>query len=55
MNVNELFLIVTPELLVGRSSMTMQGIFVPPRVIDADFEREIKVMTHSHNGISVVK
>lgn len=33
----------------------MQGIFVAPEVIDADFEGEIKVMTHSLNEISVIK
>ena len=33
----------------------MQGIIVAPGVIDAHFEREIKVMTHSASGISVVK
>lgn len=33
----------------------MQGIFVAPEVIDADFEGETKVMSHSPNGISVIK
>ena len=33
----------------------MQGIFVAPGVIDADFEGDIKMMIHSPNGISVVK
>lgn len=45
----------TVGLLLGRSSTTMQGIFVAPGVLDTDFEGEIKVMTHSPNGISVVK
>ena len=33
----------------------MQGIIVAPGVIDADFEGEIKVMTCSPSGVSVVK
>ena len=32
----------------------MQGIVDAPEVINADFEGEIKVMTHSHNGVNVV-
>ena len=33
----------------------MQGIIVALGDIDADFEGEIKVMTHSPSGVSVVK
>ena len=42
-------------LLLGKSSSTMQMIFGPPGVIDADFDGEIKMMIHSPNGVSVVK
>lgn len=39
-----------------RSSNTIiQIIFAAPRVIDSDFEEEIKVLTHSPKRISVVK
>lgn len=41
----------TKGLLLGKSSTNIQGIFLAPGVINADFEGEIKVMTHSSNGI----
>lgn len=44
----------TTGLLLERSGTTMQGILVAPGVIDADFEGEIKIMTHFPNGISVI-
>lgn len=44
----------TMGLLLRRNSTTMQGILVAPGVIDADFEGEIKIMTHFPNGISVI-
>lgn len=37
----------TVGLLLGRSCTIMKGITVVPGVIDADFEGEIMVMTHS--------
>lgn len=42
-------------LLLGRSSSAMQGMLADTGVTDADFEGQIKVMTHSLDGISVVK
>lgn len=36
----------TVGLLLVRTSTTMQGIFVAPGMMNADFEGEIKVMTH---------
>lgn len=45
----------TIGLLLGRSSITTQGIFVAPGVINTDYEGDIKVMTHSLNGISLIK
>lgn len=44
----------TVGLLLGRSSTTMKGLHVAPGVIDADYTGEIKVMTHSPQGISVI-
>uniref|UniRef100_A0A8B9MD46 Peptidase A2 domain-containing protein n=1 Tax=Accipiter nisus TaxID=211598 RepID=A0A8B9MD46_9AVES len=34
----------TSVLLIGRSSTTLQGLFVLPGVIDADYQGEIKIM-----------
>lgn len=45
----------TVGLLLERISTTIQIIFVAPRVIDSDFEGEIKVLTRSPKRISVVK
>ena len=45
----------TKGLLLGKSSTSIQGIFLAPGVINADFEGEIKVMTHSSNGILSTK
>ena len=45
----------TVGLLLGRSSATLTGILVEPGVIDQDFTREIKIMTHSPAGISVIQ
>ena len=42
-------------LLLGRSSTTMKGILVAPGVVDTDYEGEVKVMTHSPKGISVIR
>lgn len=44
----------TVGLLLGRSSTTMKGLHVAPGVIDADYTGEIKVMTHTPQGISVI-
>lgn len=45
----------TKGLLLGKSNTNIQGIFLAPGVINADFEGEIKVMTHSSNGILSIK
>ena len=45
----------TVGLLLGRSSTTMKGILVQPGVIDKDYTAEIKIMTHSPTGISVIQ
>lgn len=41
-------------LLLGKSSVTLNGIEVEPGVIDNDYTGEIKIMTHPPNGISVI-
>ena len=34
----------TVGLILGRSSITTKGIFVQPRIIDSDYQGEIKIM-----------
>lgn len=38
-------------LLLGRSSWTMKGLSVHPRVIDEDYTAEIKIMTTLREGV----
>lgn len=44
----------TVGLILGRSSTTMKGILVAPGAVDMDYTGEIKIMTHSPGGISVI-
>lgn len=44
----------TIGLVIGRSSCTVKGLHVAPGIIDADYDREIKVMAQSLGGIIVI-
>ena len=41
-------------LILGRSSITMQGLIVHPGVIDPDFTGQIKIMVSSPRGIIAI-
>lgn len=43
----------TVGLLLGRSSVTMKGLIVAPRVIDSDYTGEIKIMARAINIVTV--
>ena len=44
----------TVGLILGRSSVTMQGLIVHPGVIDPDFTGQIKIMVSSPRGIIAI-
>ena len=41
-------------LILGRSSVTMQGLIVHPGVIDSDFTGKVKIMVSSPRGIVAI-
>ena len=41
-------------LILGRSSVTMQGLIVHPGVIDSDFTGKVKIMIFSPRGIFAI-
>lgn len=44
----------TVGLILGRSSVTMQGLIVHPGVIDLDFAGQVKIMVSSPRGIVAI-
>ena len=44
----------TVGLILGRSSVTMQGLIVHPGVIDSDFTGKVKIMVSSPRGIVAI-
>ena len=42
------------DMLLGRSSTALKGLFIIPGVIDSDYTGEIKILAHSPQGITVV-
>ena len=44
----------TVGLLIGRSSVTMQGLVIHPGVIDSDFTGTVKIMASSPRGVFAV-
>ena len=44
----------TVGLILGRSSVTMQGLIVHPGVIDSDYTGQVKIMVSSPTGIVTI-
>ena len=44
----------TVGLILGRSSVTVQGLIVHPGVIDSDFTGKVKIMVSSPRGIVAI-
>ena len=44
----------TVGLLLGRSSVTLQGLVVHPGVIDSDYTGQVKIMVSSPRGIVAI-
>ena len=45
---------VTVGLIIGRSSVTMQGLIVHPGVIDSDYTGQVKIMVSSPRDIVAI-
>lgn len=45
----------TVGLIIGRSSLTLQGLSIQIGLIDSDYKQEIKIMAQSNKSFSIYK